>query len=116
VLRSHADHEAIAKAIYRVGPKPVSDGASTDAEANHYFTNVGESGIDVLTAAGELRPLVRDARLSWPDALSFGGDGWLYVATNQLHLSPPLHGGVEGGGPPFGIYRVWTGTRGVPGR
>ena len=63
-----------------------------------------------------LRTLVQDDRLSWPDALSFGEPGWLYIAVNQLHRSPALNGGVEGAKPPFRIMRVYTGTEGLAGR
>lgn len=103
--------------VERAGPKPVSDGASTDRAGRHYFTNLANNSIDVL-ADGKLTTLVKDDRLlNWPDALSFDDDGWLYVATNRLHLSPALNGGTEGapdGG--FYIVRIATDADGVPGR
>lgn len=116
MLRERNDNALLAAAIRKVGFKPVSDGASTDKEGNHFFTNLGENAIDRLSASGELKTLVKDSRLSWPDALGFGGNGWLYIATNQLHRSPPLNGGQESGQPPFRIFRVWTGTTGIAGR
>ena len=113
-----AVRDAQSLTITRVGPKPVSDGASTDRSGRHYFTNLANNSIDVLETRGELRTLAKDDRLlNWPDALSFDGEGWLYVATNRLHLSPPLNGGTEGapdGG--FYIVRIATDARGVPGR
>lgn len=39
LLREGADDGEIAAAIERAGPKPVSDGASTDTEGNHFFTD-----------------------------------------------------------------------------
>ncbi len=116
LFREGASDEAIAAAIAVAGPKPVSDGASTDAEGNHYFTNLGENAISVLRPDGKLEALVQDDRLLWPDALSFGEPGWLYIAVNQLHRAPPLNGGVEGAQPPFRIMRVYTGTQGIAGR
>jgi hypothetical protein len=48
--------------------------------------------------------LVQDpAKLSWPDAISGGPDGRMYVAVNQLHRSPPLNRGVNRAQPPFYI-------------
>jgi sugar lactone lactonase YvrE len=116
LLREAANDAAIAAAIAKVGPKPVSDGASTDAEGNHYFTDLGNNAITVLHSDGRLETLVQDERLIWPDALSFGEPGWLYVAVNQLHLAPMLNGGVDGAQPPFRILRVYTGTEGIAGR
>ncbi len=116
LLREGADDEVIAEAIARVGPKPVSDGASTDKAGNHYFTDLGANAITVLRQDGTLETLVQDDRLSWPDALSFGEPGWLYIAVNQLHRTPALNGGAEGAEMPFRIMRVYTGAEGIAGR
>ncbi len=116
LLREGADDAAVAAAIETAGPKPVSDGASTDAEGNHYFTDLANNAIAVLHPDGGEETLVQDERLVWPDALSFGEPGWLYIAVNQLHRSPPLNGGVEAAAPPFHILRVYTGTEGIAGR
>ena len=116
LLRDGAPEETIAAAIRKAGPKPLSDGASTDAEGNHYFTDLGNNAITALYPNGRLETLVQDERLLWPDALSFGEPGWLYIAVNQLHRAPMLNGGVEGAKPPFRIMRVYTGTEGIAGR
>lgn len=116
LIREDATSASIFETIKKEGAKPVSDGVSTDAENNHYFTDLGKNAITVLTPEGNLETLVQDERLSWPDALSFGEDSWLYIVVNQLHLSPKLTGGEEKGSPPYLIMRVWTGTKGIPGR
>ena len=116
LLREGAGDGEIAAAIERAGPKPVSDGASTDTEGNHFFTDLGNNAITVLRPDGQVKTLVRDDRLLWPDALSFGQSGWLYIAVNQLHRAPALNRGVEGAEPPYRILRVFTGTRGIAGR
>ena len=108
LLREGADDATIAAAIARVGPKPVSDGAATDAAGNHYFTDLSHNAIAVLHPDGRLTTLVEDERLLWPDSLSFGEPGWLYIAVNQLNRSPPLNGGVDGGQLPYRIMRVYT--------
>jgi sugar lactone lactonase YvrE len=110
LLREGADDATIAAAIAKAGPKPVSDGAATDAAGNHYFTDLGHNAIAVLHPDGQLETLVEDDRLLWPDSLSFGEPGWLYIAVNQLHRAPMLNGGVDGAQPPFRIMRVYTGA------
>ncbi|TCR61539.1 L-dopachrome tautomerase-related protein [Bosea sp. BK604] len=116
LLREGADDAAIGAAIRSVGPKPLSDGAATDAEGNHFITNLPENGIDKLTSDGQLQPFVRDDRFLWPDNAHFGPDSWLYVAVNQLHRNPIFSGTTDAGKPPYLIARIWTGTRGQPGR
>lgn len=116
LFREGASDDAIAAAIKRVGPKPVSDGISTDTEGNHYITNLGENAISILSPDGKLSQLVQDDRLIWSDSLSFGEPTWLYVAVNQLNRSLLLNPETDEGKPPYSIVRIWTGTRGVPGR
>ena len=111
-LLREGSHAQIATAIRSVGNKPVSDGATTDDAGNHFFTNLNENGIDRLSPQGKLTPLVRDARLHWPDNAQFGPDAWLYISANQLHLTPAFTGGEDLGQPPYRIMRVWTGTPG----
>jgi sugar lactone lactonase YvrE len=106
----------IGQAIQKVGEKPVSDGISTDAEGNHFITNLKDNAIDKLSADGKLTRLVQDDRLLWADNVRFGGDSWLYIAVNQLHRNPIFTGKPDAGKPPYYIMRVWTGTQGQPGR
>lgn len=110
-LRS-GDDKAISAAIRIVGKKPVSDGVATDDAGNHFFTNLNDGGIDWLDRKGKLRPLVRDARMSWPDNAQFGPQSWLYIAVNQLHRTSIFTGGEDTGKPPYRVMRVWTGTVG----
>lgn len=116
LFREGASDSAIGAAIKRVGAKPISDGAATDAEGNHFITNLPENGIDKLTSDGRLEPLVRDERFLWADNAHFGPASWLYVAVNQLHRNPIFSGTTDAGKPPYLIARIWTGTRGQPGR
>lgn len=108
LFREGATDAEIANAIVRVGDKPISDGAATDAEGNHFITNVTDSGIDVLMKDGKLTPFIRDARLDWPDGIQFGSKDWLYISVNQLHRAPAFTGGADEGKPPFYILRVQT--------
>ncbi|MEN9520327.1 MAG: hypothetical protein RLZZ381_2915, partial [Cyanobacteriota bacterium] len=116
LLRDNADDSTIAAAIQRIANKPVCDGVSTDAEGNHFLTNLGENAIDRIDAQGQLTRLVQDDRLIWADGVRFGLDSWLYISVNQLNRSPLFSGAGEQGKPPYTIMRVWTGTKGIVGR
>jgi sugar lactone lactonase YvrE len=116
LLRSGATNAEIGQAVQVAGKKPVSDGISTDAEGNHFVTNLRDNAIDVLQKDGKLTRLVQDDRFLFPDNVRFGPDSWLYVAVNQLHRSSIFTGQSDAGQPPYLIARIWTGTKGQPGR
>jgi sugar lactone lactonase YvrE len=62
LLRQQAPAQQLAQAVQVVGQKPVSDGVSTDAEGNHFITNLSENAIDQLSPNGQLTRLVQDDR------------------------------------------------------
>lgn len=116
LFREGATNAQIGQAIQVAGKKPVSDGISTDAEGNHFITNLRDNAIDKLSKDGKLTRLVQDDRFLFPDNVRFGSGSWLYVAVNQLHRSSIFTGKADAGKPPYLIARVWTGTKGQPGR
>jgi len=96
--------------------KPLSDGLSTDVDGNVYVTDVEHNAVFLVGADREPRTLLRSPRIRWPDALSFGPEGWLYVADSALQsvvLQPQEH--IEANGP-YGIFRFRPGAEGVPGQ
>lgn len=105
LFRDGADDKTIVAAIRKVGDKPISDGAATDAAGNHYFTDLQEHGISRLGADGRLTQLLRDDRLQWPDNVAVAPQGWLYISVNQLTTTPAFTGGGDTGKPPYFIYR-----------
>ncbi len=111
----NTDNE-IVKHIKIEGKKPISDGASTDAEGNHFFTNIQNGSIDILTKKGEFKTLVKDDRIDWADNVHFGNQSWLYIAVNQLQKTSAFTGGKDKGKPPYYILKTWTGTKGISGR
>jgi sugar lactone lactonase YvrE len=107
---------ALAGKVERYGRKPVCDGISIDSEDNIYVTDIANNAIGVIDKSREYRIYIQDARLSWPDAFSFGPDGRLYTVANQLHRSAPLHGGEQTATPPFYIFAFEPLAAGVSGR
>jgi sugar lactone lactonase YvrE len=62
------------------------------------------------------RTLIRSPEIRWPDALSFGPDGYLYVADSalaELILQSREHIDASG---PYKIFRFKPGTAGTPGQ
>lgn len=116
LLHDGASDQEIGEAIEVAASKPVTDGVSTDAEGNHFFTNLAAGSIDMMSPDGRMTRLAQDPRFLWLDSVRFGPDSWLYVSVNQLHRAPNFNNGEDLAELPYIIARVWTGTEGQIGR
>lgn len=111
-----APNTQIAARVERVTEKPLSDGLSIDVNGQIYITDVEHNAIFRFDETGELRTLISSPRIRWPDALSFGPDGWLYVADSALGdvvLKSRDHIKAQA---PYKIYRFQPGAEGTPGQ
>ena len=109
----------LAARIEQVAQKPLSDGLSLDVEGNVYGTDIEHGAIFVVNPNGDdeaaLTTLIRSDRIRWPDGLSFGPDGWLYVSDSALAdviLQSRDHVKANG---PYRILRFQPGPEGIPG-
>ena len=94
----------------------MSDGFSRDNAGNIYITDVEHSAVFVVGPELPLTTLIQSDEIRWADALSFGPDGWLYLADSALPdliLQPREH--IEAAGP-YRIFRFQPGFEGVPGQ
>lgn len=110
-----ASRANIAAHVQKFGLKPQSDGLTMDSENSVYITDVEHGAICVLNQKRELRTLIRDERIRWPDGLSLTEDGWLYFtdsALPDLMLRSREH--VKAAGP-YHVYRVQAGKKGRAG-
>jgi len=118
--------EALANAVEDYGPKPISDGITIDRDGNIYLTAIEDRAITMLKPpagggaatdeSARQATLVRDPRLVWPDGLSFGPEGWIYITDSQLNrVLFHSRAAVAKLGPHY-IYRVRALAAGLPGR
>ncbi|MBT8452699.1 MAG: hypothetical protein KJO40_12095 [Deltaproteobacteria bacterium] len=107
---------ALAARVQALGAKPLNDGLSTDDEGNLLITDVEHGAILRMTPSGELTTLARSAKIRWADALSYGPDGWLYVADSAIPdqmLRPKAHIQAKA---PYYVFRFRPGVDGEPGQ
>ncbi|MDJ0750797.1 MAG: L-dopachrome tautomerase-related protein [Woeseiaceae bacterium] len=106
----------LANRVERVSDKPLSDGFSVDVEGNVYITAIEHSAIFIAGPDKDPQTLIESDRLRWPDALSFGPDGYLYIADSALpELILQSHQDISDSGP-YRIFRFRPGVEGVPGQ
>lgn len=109
-FREGASDAMIGTMIKVNGKKPLSDGASTSASGNHYFTDLQGHGITKLSPDGTLSTLVTDNnKIKWPESIRFGPDQYLYLSVNQLDRTPAFTGHEDEGEAPYYILKVYTG-------
>jgi len=102
--------------VERFSDKPLSDGLSIDLSGNIYVTDVEHGAVSIVSQDRAPKTLIRSSRIRWADGLSFGPDGWLYLADSAIPeqvLKPKDY--IQSRGP-FFIYRFKPGYAGIPGQ
>lgn len=100
------------RAIRDMGQKGASDGIAED-DAGRIFAGDYENNAIRVLDRGKWSTVTSDPRISWPDTLSVGNDGYLYFIANQLHRQPGFHRGVDRRQKPYELLRIKIGTKPV---
>jgi sugar lactone lactonase YvrE len=107
----------LASRIERYGDRPICDGITIDGAGNIYITDITNYAVGVLEPSGKYRILHSDKKLLvWPDGMSYGPDGYIYVAVSQLHLSIVFNEGKNLSKLPFYLLRFKALAKGTVGR
>jgi len=102
--------------VERYSDKPLSDGLSSDLSGNVYVTDVEHGSVFVVGKDRKLTTLIRSPRIRWADGLSFGPDGWLYLADSAIPEQVLKSREYMRSRGPYFIYRFKPGFAGIPGR
>jgi len=103
------DDAELARAVRDMGAKGASDGIAEDDRGRIFAGDYENNAIRVLDE-GRWSTVVSDPRISWPDTLSIGRDGYLYFTANQLHRQPGFHGGRDMRRKPYELLRIHIGS------
>lgn len=99
----------LARRIEDLGPKPLSDGITLDADGRVVLTDVEHGGLMRREPDGRLQTLVRDPRVIWADGVVAAPDGSLLFTDSAIPAyldqlaRPPSPERLAAGRP----YRVW---------
>ena len=91
--------------VERFSDKPLSDGLVAAASGEVYVTDVEHGAVIRVDRKQSLNTVIRSPRIRWADGLSFGPNGWLYLADSalpELVLTTRDHIRAQG---PYFIFR-----------
>jgi len=72
-----------------------------------YLTNLeGSAIVRWNVATKNIEPVVTDERLRWPDTLSWGPGGELYVTASQIENMPRFNNGRSTRTEPYQLWKV----------
>lgn len=111
-----SDAELGAK-VEKYAVKPNAGGFSIDAAGNLYFTAVESTYVGIIPPdTRRFRAFASHPDLQWPDGVSYGPDGYMYVAAAQLPQLPPFNDGTNHSAAPYLIFKFRPLAESVIGR
>jgi sugar lactone lactonase YvrE len=98
--------DAAAAAVEKVADAFPTDGLWMNAKGDLYLTDVTHDALTRMTPDGRFERVVEDSALQWPDTLSEGPDGAIYVSTSQINNAPTFNQGKSTRTSPYAVYKV----------
>jgi sugar lactone lactonase YvrE len=97
--------------VTKVADTPKPDGMLESPDGQLYLSDIEGDAIQRLDPkSGKLIQVVKDKKLQWPDTLSWGPEGTLFVTTSQIHRMPKNNGGVSKQEEPFHVFKLKPGA------
>lgn len=93
----------LAQKVEQRGVTPAPDGMIFDQEGNLYMADLERNAVAYRTPGGEMKILVQDERIVWPDTFSIDKDQNLIFTDSLLSRAPA---GSAADGMVFTIYKV----------
>ena len=97
------DETRLVKKIEKLGVTPAPDGMIFDDSGNLYMADLERNAISYRTPGGEMKILIQDSRIEWPDTFTIDSDNNLIFTDSKLQAAPA---GAPVKGMTFKIYKV----------
>jgi sugar lactone lactonase YvrE len=98
---------SLAAKVESVGRTPAPDGMLEAPGGDVYLTDIeGAAIMRWNTAAKKIEPVITDKRLLWPDTLSWGSGGALYVTCSQIQNMPRFNSGKTTRTEPYKLWKI----------
>lgn len=108
--------EELSRKVELYSVKSQCDGLSMDTAGNIYVTSIEDGAINRIDASRKQRTLIKHPTMRWPDGLSFGPDGYLYIADSDIPDVMMKSKSHMQAAAPYYIFRFKPGTAGIPGQ
>ena len=98
--------------VENVAQTSAPDGMLEAPDGSVYLTDLEHSAVVHWNAtSNKIEPVISDKRLLWPDTLSWGLNGDLYVTASQIENMPRFNKGKSSRTEPYKLWKV-TGIKG----
>ena len=94
------------KRVERYADRPNAGGYLMDRAGNLYLTEIEHRAVGVIDPqTRRYRRVVESPDMLWPDGLTAGPDGMVYVVTSKLPTAAAFNGGADRAKPPWPVFR-----------
>ncbi|QNF32313.1 SMP-30/gluconolactonase/LRE family protein [Adhaeribacter swui] len=92
--------------VQDLGRFTTTDGMIFDPDGNLYLGDYQNYAMVQITPDLEMKTIMKDDRLIWPDSYSLSSDGHLYISCSQINKQPDYNEGQNKRTSPYTIYRM----------
>jgi sugar lactone lactonase YvrE len=92
ILDPSISEEKLGSFVENYATTGANDGIILDKKGNLYLSSLEKNAISVLTNKKELKEVITDNRIKWPDSFAFDCNGNLYFTISQIHLPEEQRG------------------------
>jgi sugar lactone lactonase YvrE len=93
--------------IENVGQTPAPDGMLEGTDGSVYVTDLEASGVvRWYPESKRVEQIISDKRLLWPDTLSWGPNGEIYVTASQIENMPRFNSGRSTRTEPYKLWKI----------
>jgi sugar lactone lactonase YvrE len=93
--------------VEKVGQTPAPDGMLEGPDGSVYLTDLeGSAVVRWNPASKRVEPIIADKRLLWPDTLSWGPNGEMYVTASQIENMPRFNNGKSTRTEPYKLWKI----------
>lgn len=96
----------LAEKVEDLGEVGITHGMVADNKGTVYLASSENFNVSYITDDGQLKVLIEDPNLIWPDSFGIGSDGYLYFTCAQMQRLPQWNNGQDKTEYPYRAFKV----------